>query len=169
MSQDLQLRKRLAEIMSSGGLGYNQISLEILYLLPEEFIGRYIWLWEKALGPAGSGEAAGRQAARNGGLGLARTRTEKKGVVPTGASPTQKKWKRMGLSVRDEKALELKDRIDRRLRAIARDIRAYEVEGMMAKQQTAQCISCRRMGDPNWKFCPYDGSLMNVIESGKGK
>lgn len=163
-AHDLQLRKRLAELMASAGLGYNSISLEVLYLLPEEFIGRYIWLWEKGLGPAGSGDAAGRQAARDGHLGRAQTKTASRGDKITGASSTGKKWKRMGLAVRDEKALELKDRIDRKLRGIGRDIRAFELENMEGKgglgKETAQCSRCARFGELNWKYCPFDGSLM---------
>lgn len=168
-NHDIQLRKRLAELMSSAGLGYNSISLEVLYLLPEEFIGRYIWLWEKALGPAGSGDNAGRQADRDGGLGVAKTETGKRGVMPTGASSTQKKWKRMGLAIRDEKALELKDRIDRRLRSIARDIRSFEVEGGLGTsgKKTAQCTKCGRVGEERWAYCPYDAAKMRVGAEGR--
>lgn len=159
------LRIRLAEIMSGAGLGYNQISLEILYLLPEEFVNRYIWLWEKALGPAGGGDAKGQQLARDAELGKAQTKTQRKGeIVGTGAGGQGKKFKRIGMSVRDEKALELKTRIDRRLRSIARDIRDY---GLSADGQgggrrlSAQCSICGRVMDDSWIHCPFDGSKIN--------
>jgi hypothetical protein len=170
MNQDEAIRRRLAEIMSSAGLGYNQISLEVLYLLPAEFIQRYTWLWEKALGPAGSGDATGQQLARDAGLERARTRTEYRGTRITGASSTGKKWKRMGLAVRDEKALKLKDRIDRRLRSIARDIAAFEDTGGKGEgkgTETAQCTACGIVADSSWNFCPYDGRRMIVRDSGK--
>lgn len=149
--------------MSSAGLGYNQVSLEVLYLLPAEFIQRYTWLWEKALGPAGSGDAAGRQLARDAGLERAKTRTQDRGKRIVGAQTGGKKWKRMGLAIRDEKALRLKDRVDRRLRSIARDIALFEETGGVSKDggtRTARCSTCGKVGDPSWNFCPYDSARM---------
>jgi hypothetical protein len=78
-AEDDRLRIRLAEIMSSAGLGYNQISLEILYLIPREFVDQYIALWEKALGAAGSGDKAGQQLHRDAQLGKHKTETAAKG------------------------------------------------------------------------------------------
>jgi hypothetical protein len=163
-TEDDKIRIRLAEIMSSGGLGYNQISLEILYLLPMEFVQRYIWLWEKALGPAGGGDARGQQMDRDATLGKAQTRTDKKGTVPgAGGGGQAKKWKKVGMSVRDEHALALKSRVDRRLRAIGRDIREFEMlEGSAREKAKAveivKCRSCGKIMDQSWICCPFDGT-----------
>lgn len=173
-TEDEKIRTRLAEIMSSAGLGYNQISLEILYLLPAEFVNRYIWLWEKALGPAGSGDARGQQLARDANLGRAQTKTAAKGnKIGAGAGGQGKKFKRIGMSIRDERALELKSRIDRRLRSIARDIRNFELDdrdsSWLSEKKTAQCASCGRIMDESWVHCPYDGSLIRLDASKKAR
>jgi hypothetical protein len=197
-TEDEKIRIRLAEIMSSAGVGYNQISLEILYLLPEEFVQRYIWLWEKALGPAGSGDARGQQLAKDSELGKEKTHTDKKGNMigagAGGAGGGGKKFKRFGMDVRSLEAFEMKGRIDRRLRSIARDLRNFELE-MRDREQlkdarrkgsggrvgsgkngsggsgwgdgTAQCVSCGRIMDESWNNCPNDGTPIRRGKSGK--
>lgn len=159
--EDDKIRTRLAEIMSSAGLGYNQIALEILYLLPKDFVEKYIELFEKALGPTG-GKAPGDTMAREGELGRAHTVTRKKGeMVGAGAGAGGKRYKKIFV-VRDERALELKGRIDRRLRAIARDIRVgIEVQAGEKVGETAkQCGKCGRIYVMNYNFCPQDGKAL---------
>jgi hypothetical protein len=167
--EDDKLRTRLAEIMSSAGLGYNQISLEILYLLPKDFVDRYIELWEKALGPAVN--APGDALAREGNLGRAKTRTDKKGaMVGAGGGGGGKRFRRV-FTIRDERALELKARIDRRLRSIARDIRVgieaeeSELQGEGVGGAGKQCGGCGRIYAMSYNFCPKDGKALTAPKS----
>lgn len=177
-----KIRIRLAEIMSGAGLGYNQISLEILYMLPREFVDRYIQLWEKAYGPPVRG--GGDQMARDGELGRAETSTRLKGkVVGSGAGGASKRFSRV-MQMKDERAFRLKERIDKRLRSIGRDMREelLMMEGSGSDRQSSrggskgrgskeiitsegisvtQCGKCGRIMGEGWRFCPNDGSQIN--------
>lgn len=185
MTEDI--RHRLAEIMSAGGVGYNQISREILYMLPREFIDRYIQLWELSLGPEVNNT---QDMTRDGELGRAKTQTRVKGQVPgAGSGGVSKKYRTSGFRLRSERAFELKGRIDRRLRSIARELRlelsdiearanggtghrTNTAERTHAEKSTAvktnatesthrkRCIVCRRYGSNSWNFCPNDGHAM---------
>lgn len=161
-SLDDKVRIRLAEIMSSAGVGYNSISLEILYMLPREFVDRYIDLWHQALGP--TIKAPGDGMARDGELGRAPTETRLKGkVVGTGAGGAGKRLAR-AFSLRNESAFRLKDRVDKRLRGIARDIRdelrLIEDKSSGSTQDielVTRCSRCGKIMVEGFKFCPYDG------------
>lgn len=180
-TDDDKLRTRLAEIMSSAGLGYNQIALEILYLLPTEFIQRYIWLWEKALGPAGGGDARGQQSARESNLGRAEVSSSDRGLKPS-VGAGGKRYKKIFV-IRDEKAFALKDRIDKRLRAMAREIRTNlegleenertgtrdgdmgkgrKGKGVGEREITTQCSRCGKIVSMAWAFCPFDGTSLQA-------
>ena len=152
------IRIRLAEIMSSAGLGYNRISLEILYLLPREFIDRYQEVWDRALGAVVS--APGDSMARAGELGKAKTDTSKKGThIGAGAGGSSKRWNRV-FQVKDERALELKGRMDKRLRGMAREMRneLMGLDGSGASTSTRRnCSGCGRILQSHFNFCPYDG------------
>lgn len=164
-SLDDKVRIRIAEIMSSAGVGYNQISLEILYMLPRQFVDRYIDLWTQALGPLV--KAPGDGMARDGELGRAPTETRLKGkVVGTGAGGAGKRLAR-AFSLRDEAAFNYKDTIDKRLRSIARDIRDElrliedrttrdAVEAMLV----TRCGRCGKVMSNAWLFCPHDGNRL---------
>jgi hypothetical protein len=173
-TDDDKIRTRLAEIMSSAGLGYNQIALEILYLLPKEFIDRYIWLWEKALGPAGGGDVRGQQLARDANLERAQTSSKDKGNLPS-MGAVGKRYKKIFV-IRDEHAFDLKHKIDKRLRGIAREIR-NELEGLTdqrGKHDRAegriaqQCKACGKIMHGDYNYCPYDGAKLVFKVEGKG-
>jgi len=125
----------LAEILSSGGVGYGQVSQEVLYMLPREFLDKYVQLWYMALGPLIQGQ--GQQMTRDGELGRAKTQTGKKGkVTGAGAGGEAKRYRKSGYSIRNELAFQLKDRIDKRLRGIARELR-LTLSDLEARQNTA--------------------------------
>jgi hypothetical protein len=164
-AEDDRLRIRLAEIMSSAGLGYNQISLEILYLIPREFVDQYIALWEKALGAAGSGDKAGQQLHRDAQLGKHKTETAAKGKkIGAGSGGQGKRYKKFFV-IRDEEALELKGRIDRRLRNMAREMADSGRGKKGGEKVLTQCKSCGKIMSEGFRFCPFDGS---PIEQQKG-
>jgi hypothetical protein len=169
-----RLRIRMAELMSSGGLGYNQISQEILYLLPRDFIDAYIHVWEMALGPAGGGDARGAQLARDANLGKHKTETAYKGKrIGAGGGGQAKRFKKFFV-IRDDKALQLKGRMDRRLRNMAREMMLY-IDGSRLTAdgegsgegggRAIQCSKCGKIMVEGYRFCPYDGSLINPSKS----
>ena len=172
-------RHRLAELLSSAGVGYSQVSLEVLYMLPREFLEKYVELWYMALGPTVKSSMSGNQ--RDGDLGKAKNDTRSKGVVPGAGAGGGGKRTRGAFSIADEIAFQLKDRIDKRLRGIARELRlaladiearkntpyrTNTAEKTNTPERTASktntpertCPKCGRFGATGWGFCPIDGS-----------
>jgi len=188
--QDEDIRHRLAEIMSAAGVGYNAISLEILYMLPREFVDRYQELWEMALGPLV--RAPGQTWARDAEVGVSQTKTARKGqVLGAGAGGIGKKLAR-SFGLRNEAAFRTKERIDKRLRGLARELRLElgDIEARTAggtraitdtggktgaqtrargntiksTRQERRCRLCGRIASLTWNFCPFDGK--GLIECG---
>lgn len=52
----------------------------------------------------------------------------------------------------DERAIARKQRVDRKLRSIARDLRGERVRPRRCTKG-----SCRKWAEPDWAFCPHDG------------
>jgi hypothetical protein len=90
-------------------------------MLPREFVDRYQELWEMALGPLV--RAPGQNWDRDAEVGVAETKTQKKGQMPgAGAGGIGKKLAR-SFSLRNEAAFKTKERVDKRLRGLARELR----------------------------------------------
>lgn len=149
---DDRLRTRLAEIMSSAGVSHAQIALEVLFFLPKDFLNAYEQMFTRAV-KADGGESRRAEAQEAAGtVGKARG---------TGAKTTGKRYKKTFV-VLDERALELKTRMDKRLRMMAREI-AGGLEGEEIKGGTKnQCGSCGTFMQARWKFCPLDGSPARI-------
>jgi|SRR5882672_2488960 len=165
-------RHRLAEILSSGGVGYGQVSQEVLYMLPREFLDKYVQLWYMALGPLIQGQ--GQQMTRDGELGRAKTRTTEKGrKIGAGAGGEAKRYRKSGYSIRNELAFQLKDRIDKRLRGIARELR-LTLSDLEARQNTAYGSvkagggAERRMGEETGANGNTTESTGNALKSTRG-
>lgn len=142
---DDRLRTRLAEIRASAGVPHAQLALEVLYFLPKGFLDAYANLFTTAV-KADSGESARNQSQQDAGeLGKARG---------NGAKPGRR-YKKSWI-VQDEKALQLKDRVDKRLRAMAGDI-AGELAGGDGPAHQANCVGCRTFLQVNWRYCPRCG------------
>ena len=117
-----RIRQQIAELMSSAGLGYNRISQEVLYMLPDGFIDMYMELWELAMGPVVKSPSAALE--ESGKLGKAKTDSRHKGTSKgVGQGGGAGKRLKNGFMVRSEEALDYKELVDKRLRAIARDIK----------------------------------------------
>lgn len=182
---DEKFRIRMAEAMASGGVGYNRISQEVLYLLPDSFITQYEALYREAL--VDPTKSSGDALAAAGELGKAKTHTEFKGDsrgrgVGQGGG-AGKKYKKF-FTVKDEDMLALKDLIDKRLRAMAREIRygiAIRAEDQAQARAgartntrthtersrlTVQCKTCGKLTRSGWTFCPDDGTELVVVRSG---
>lgn len=143
---DDKVRARLAEIQAAAGVPHAQISLEVLYFLPKDFLNAYEQMFTRAV-KADGGESARADAQQAAGqVGKARG---------NGAKPG-KKYKKAWV-VQDPVLLELKTRIDKRLRMMARDIEDG-LRGMMSAPKTGQCSRCGMFLQMGWKFCPKDGT-----------
>lgn len=117
-------RRSLAyELRESGGLSSGRLGLEILFLLPDEFITFYTDLFHRALsdGVGNQGKGSSKSATGSGedqDLRIAKGRT---GTVLGSDNRLQaqgsgKKYRNTTLVIKDERALKVKGSVDRALR-----------------------------------------------------
>lgn len=121
-SEFMNGRRSLAyELFDKGLLSSQKLSMEILFLLPDGFIDFYQVLFHRALALGDSSVMHGR----SGGLDKAKGA---QGIV-TGsevgaqAKGSGKRWKNPAYTVGDERALEVKEFVDRELMRVVRDAR----------------------------------------------
>ncbi|MGX9924135.1 hypothetical protein ACWIG4_30275 [Streptomyces sp. NPDC002248] len=164
MTLDDRLRTRLAEIRAAAGVPHAQVSLEVLYFLPKEFLDAYATLFSRALKSDGGESARGQMASEQGELGKS-----PKTAVRGGGKRRFKK----SFTVLDEGALDLKGRMDKRLRMlgreIVREIDAAELsrrgvrntEGEKGAKRVAQCEGCRSFVAVGWRFCSWCGKAVS--------
>ncbi len=149
---DDAVRRRLAEIMAAAGVPHAQIALEVLYYLPKAFLDQYSELFTKAL-KADGGESARNGAQQdNAGVGKAETPGNR-----GGAKQQTKRYKRTFV-VLDERALDLKGKIDSRLRGMAREIALDLAGGGGSALRTLTCTGCGSFMQLAWKYCPKCGN-----------
>ena len=151
---DDKVRSRLAEIRAAAGVPHSQISMEVLYFLPKNFIQVYGELFTRAVKSDGGEDARSAQQVDGATVG-------KVAVRKTGAGPTigaaKKRYKKTFV-VLDEKALDIKGRMDKRLRGMAREILA-ELAGVETGAAGATaCSRCGMFMQLTWGFCPKDGT-----------
>lgn len=161
-------RDALRELAESGGLPSAQLGLEILYLLPDDFVKGYQEIFHAAM-QGGRGEAI---SGRGGGI-------EKSGgakgivlgsEVGAQASGTGKRWRsRTSEGVGSEKALDVKQSVDTELRLIMdqaqRALRSKADKGKLPAQcrgslegRNGVMKKCRRFLRPGWNYCPSCGT-----------
>ena len=116
-------RSMAYELVESGGLAESRLGLEILYLLPDDFVVFYEQLFHKALGVGDNSVMHGR----SGGLEKASGRTSMQlGTEDRGpqAQSSGKRWKKTAMIVTDDGALRIKEGVDQGLRDLAKDARS---------------------------------------------
>jgi hypothetical protein len=175
--------ERMAQSMYAGflagaGVGYNQIAKEVLYFLPRDFLDIYEEVWHAGVAGKDDGGTGARGAAQaeTGRVGKAATRNVPGGMQISSGGAKRKGYKKYWV-IADEEALELKDRLDKRLRGLAREARAELADIRARRQQVAgegtgesglvagrtrgvdrgRCSECGRLIGAGWKFCPNDG------------
>lgn len=146
---DDKVRQRLAEIRAAAGVPHSQISLEVLYFLPERFIRAYGDLFTHALKSDGGEDSRARSQAQAGDLGKATGKGAKEG----------RRYKK-GFVVLNERLLDQKSAIDKRLRMMARDIEAVML-GQEIHKAPQRCPSCGTFVQGRWKYCPMEGTALD--------
>lgn len=150
LQAELMAEKMFADMMASAGVSHSRMGVELMYFIPRQFRDAYIRLFRKAL--KGDDADAGANGIRNaevGALGRAAGKNDDSGVTSLGengergergergrekrrtifasgqtrsvSSGRGKKYKRYW-TVEDERALDLKEAIDKRLRRMAMEI-----------------------------------------------
>lgn len=147
-------RTRFADMMSSAGVGSHRMGQELYYMLPQGFIDAYEILFIRCFGGKDDGGVGARGAsqAEQGQL------QKGKAAAKTNGKKYKKHW-----VIADDKAVNIKEKVDKRLRALAREI-VEELEGKESEGSKKTCAECGRILAVGWKFCPFDGSIDEVSE-----
>lgn len=149
---DEKVKRRLTEMMAAAGIPHSRIALEVLYYLPKGFLDQYAEMFTRAV-KADGGESQRNTAQQDGAeVGKAETPGGR-----GGAKQQTKRYKKTFV-VLDERALDLKGKIDSRLRGMAREI-ASELAGIgvKASDRVLVCSSCGAFMQAAWKYCPRCG------------
>lgn len=168
------VEQRIAEMVSSGGLTMGRGAIEILYLLPPDFVEAYTELFHQALtGTDGGSGARGEAAAKTRALGRA----------PGKAAKNTRRFRGLW-TIGSEKALQNKELADKRLRTLARDIKRglqqleqeelakgkKGAKGMKQFLERSHCPNCRQFVKIEWKYCPSCGTrCLRLRVNGEGK
>lgn len=149
---------RFTDMMAAAGVGHDRMAVEVLYWLPRDFIDLYQELYTRALAGTDSGTGArGKAAEQTGVLGKAKGKTKQ-----------GKRYKKYWV-IQDESILQMKERIDKRLRQMTRDIREelgelefFRARGEIDKPKTnfrimPRCGECGIMTSAQWDYCPRCG------------
>lgn len=155
---DEKLRRRLAEVLSSAGVNANRVALEVLFMLPAEFVRGYSDLFHRALNTTEDGAGERNDSKAELGKAAGKRTAEGRGAARKG------KGSRGVFLIRDEKALGEKERIDRQLRKLARSMRDAGAAGT-GKGEVARCgegveqaeAGCGRWVEVSWKYCCHCG------------
>jgi hypothetical protein len=153
-----EVRKRLTLAASAAGVDRGRIELEILYLLPPQFVRNYRELFDRAL-------ADPIKPATDGGKDEGRVRAPGKPGDPLkarhmgGAAPG-KKFVHGAWPIRNEAAVEAKRRLDKKL--LAAVLEALELvrgsigaAGAANESSPNRCQTCGFFLKPDWIRCPY--------------
>lgn len=143
---DDRLRSRLAEIRAAAGVPHAQLSLDVLYFLPKGFLDTYAELFTRAVKADGGESARNDAQQQQAGVGKA---------TGPGAKTAKRRWKKTFV-VQDERLLLVKTMVDKRLRALAREMQVL-LDGGDVERATEMCGRCHTIVKPNWRFCPHCG------------
>lgn len=146
---DDAVTRRIAEIASAAGVPHARASLEVLYYLPKDFLDAYVELFNSSL-KLDSGGVGG--PADEGKAGVSSSYKGKRPMVTGGGKRYKEYW-----VVLNDSSLDMKNRVDKRLRQVARDIRS----GLMERDTADGRVQCRRCGrilGRDWKFCAECGT-----------
>lgn len=145
---DDKVRTRLAQIRASAGVPHAQIALDVLYYLPKAFLDQYTDMFTRAV------KADGGESTRN----QSQLDSAQVGKASGSGAKPGRRYKKTFV-VLDEKALDIKSAIDKRLRMMARDIESQLAGGEMGKASN-RCGTCGTFIQNRWKYCPMDGSQL---------
>lgn len=155
-AEDYKVRARLAEVLSSAGVHENRVALEILYLLPKDFVAAYTELFHNALSMGDEGKGA--EVERKVQLGRAEGKrvTRASGDSMGGARKAKKKAPR-GWAVKSTLALQRKEAVDRKLRKLAREVMSGEDKIARVRCGEGSGSGCGKWLEDGWSFCPGCG------------
>ena len=149
-----EVNKRLSQAASAAGVDRGRIEIEVLFLLPPEFVRRYRELFDRAL-------ADPVKPSSDGGKDEGRLRAPGKPNDPMkarsmGAAAPGKKFVAGAWPIRDESALEAKRRLDKQLiRLISEALATIGAAPDIVPTPQRRCAYCGFFQKPDWIRCPY--------------
>lgn len=141
-------------------------------ILPDGFTAVYEALYVQSLddGMGGKGKVAdagialGRAAGKP--VGQYRVSTGERTSIGRKSGPKLKKLDQTSKTLKDERAFNFRVKVDKRLRAIGREIAAF-LEGQDLRLVSHRVCSgkCGKFGDAEWNFCARCGGPMRELDS----
>lgn len=155
-----QVRRRITDLLASAGVSRSRINLEVLYMLPPEFVRMYVDLFDRALGdPISRAGDGGKDEGRIKASGKSKDpmRARSRAGAQGGKRFVAGSW-----PVKSEAALEEKRKLDRSLvRGVERALRAAGSMGAgkkgSSKLDPPRCGTCGRIQSNDWLRCPFHG------------
>lgn len=158
LQAEAMAEKRFTEMMASAGVGYNQMAKELLFFLPKAFLDAYEQLWYRGFAGKDDGGTGARGRATDEASRVGKA--SGKGLQGLGGAK-RKTYKRYWV-IADEEALLVKDRMDKRLRGMAREIKDMLAGVDREGSDQVRCAECGRILQASWKFCPNDGTDRSI-------
>jgi hypothetical protein len=151
-----EVRRRMTDLASSAGVDRGRIAIEVLFLLPTDFVRQYIELFDKALGdPISPATDGGRDEGRIKARGIPKDALKARSMG--GAQAGGKKFVAGRWPIRSELALAAKQRLDR---SISRFIEVTMADLARAGAGAPGlvengCLECGRGFAGGWVRCPF--------------
>jgi hypothetical protein len=114
---DDEVRRRLQQRLASGGVRQREVAFEVMWWLPREFVEAYERLFLRALSLGDEGVNPGGDGVDEGRI-VAKVKAGLRGKAGSMAAQGGGKRYKTEWIVKDERALEVKARVDRRLRRL---------------------------------------------------
>jgi len=160
-----EVRRRMAEIAAAAGIDHGRLSIEVLFLLPPQFVRQYQWLFDQALdSPVRPQSDGGKDEGRVKAKGKPRDdlRARSMGGAKKSKRSVSGYW-----PIRDEEAVKIKALLDRRIvRAVNQavedltSIRAARFSTVTVPTGSSgipQCEVCGKFLKEEWVRCPWHG------------
>jgi len=149
-----EVNRRLSQAASSAGVDRGRIEIEILFLLPPEFVRRYRELFDRALAdPIKPSTDGGKDEGRLKASGRPDDPMKARSM---GAAQHGKKFVAGVWPIRDETALEAKRRLDRQLtRAVEEALATIGAAPSIMSPAAIRCNQCGFFQKADWIRCPY--------------
>lgn len=149
-----EVNRRLSVAAASAGVDRGRIELEVLFLLPPQFVRRYRELFDRALSdPIRPSSDGGKDEGRLKASGRPADPMKARSM---GAAAHGKKFVAGVWPIRDEVALEVKRRLDKQLiRLIEEAIGTIGAANNGKSANINKCPSCGLFQKVDWVRCPF--------------
>lgn len=152
-----EVRRRIAQHAVSAGVDRGRIELEVLFLLPSNFVRQYQELFHMALEDPTGGKGAGKDEGRIKASGKPKDKVRGTAADGSHSAKSGKRFVAGHWPIRSEAALSAKQKLDKELvAAVEKAIgAARNPNGTVPSGATRQCESCGRFQQAEWVRCPF--------------